>query len=83
MKVRHQKRKCRKTTLVNWMPYPENKPTEEDEFKEFLVTIDCGLGQFVTTDQWLSVGCWDAYLDRDVLAWAEMPEPYRPAGDNK
>ena len=63
---------------VDWHPYPENKPTEEDAYKDFLLTIDAGLGPFVTKGQWLSVGCWDAYLDIEVLAWAELPEPYKP-----
>ena len=67
-------------TKIDWHPYPEEKPTEKDAYKDFLLTIDDGLGSFVTKDQWLSVDCWDTYLDDKVIAWAELPEPYEPEG---
>lgn len=63
---------------VDWKPYPENKPSDEDEYQDFLITIFDGSNTSVTIDQWLSVGCWDRYLDFEVIAWAEKPEPYKP-----
>ena len=65
-------------THVDWKPYPENKPSDEDEYQDFLITIFDGSNASVTIDQWLSVGCWDRYLDFEVIAWAEKPKPYRP-----
>lgn len=65
-------------TLVDWHPYPDEKPTEQDAYKDFLLTVDIGSGPFVTKDQWLPIGYWDTYLYKEVIAWAEMPEPYRP-----
>lgn len=63
-------------THVDWHPYPKEKPTEEDAYKDFLLTVDVGRGAFVTKDQWLSVGYWDTYLQDEVIAWAELPKPF-------
>ena len=68
---------------VDWHPYPEEKPKEADMYNDFLLTVDAGLGPFVTKDQWLSVDCWDTYLDEEVLAFAEMSEPYKPEEDDE
>ena len=65
-------------THVDWHPYPETSPDQKDDYRDFLLTIDAGYGPFITIDQWLSVGCWDRFLDKDVIAWAELPEPYKP-----
>lgn len=63
-----------KKEATTWHPYPEDVP---DMDKGYLVTIQNKIGQFYTTmDFWDKEGF--VYRDKNVLAWAELPEPYRP-----
>lgn len=62
-------------THVDWKPYSENKP-KKDEI--YLVTTLAGE---VDTDVF-QLGDFDFYMS-EVIAWAELPEPYRPEADNE
>lgn len=64
-------------THVDWHPYPKEKPLEKDHLKKFLVTIVGSDGEYyVEEDEWFvdDFEGWGFF----VIAWAEMPEPYRP-----
>lgn len=70
-------------THVDWHPYPEEKPKD---FGDFLVT-------FIIEGDEKRYVCLSTYNDiRDtffmsprikVIAWVEMPEPYRPEDKNE
>ena len=66
-----------KKTTVEWHPYPQERPTED---KFYLVTI-----KYKRTSK---VDIWDSvngyfyiegvlYDGNEVIAWAEMPGPYK------
>lgn len=61
-------------TKINWHPYPETKP-KKDEI--YLVTTLAGE---VDTDVF-QLGDFDFYVS-EVIAWAELPKPYRPEVNN-
>lgn len=66
-------------TYVDWHPYPEDVP---DIDKGYLVTIKNKIGQrYTTTDFWEKEGF--IFRDISIIAWAELPEPYRPEGEIK
>lgn len=54
---------------VKWHPYPETKPKDGT----YLVTTLAGK---VDTDAF-QLGDFDFYMS-EVIAWAELPEPYKP-----
>lgn len=60
---------------VKWHPYPKEKPKREGVY---LVTLK---DEEVTSD-WFNSGYFRFYVD-DVIAWAELPEPYRPKVKNE
>ncbi len=62
------------SNLIKWVPCTERSP---EEGKEYLVTAWYNeMGHFiVTTDYFFSYG-WDDWKT-DVVAWAELPEPYK------
>ena len=64
---------------MNWIPMKKFQPMREGWY---LVTLkDTGNTQshVVETDYWDDLGeCWDIFKD-SVLAWTELPEPYREA----
>lgn len=71
---------------VKWHPYPKEKPKDDGYY---IVTINPFLNSYpVVTDFWKSmtacdedfsktetVSFWERYGGQ-VLAWAELPEPY-------
>ena len=56
---------------VKWHPYPQERPVEDDDY---LITVKCRRTRKVTT--WDSVNGY-FYIEGDVTAWAELPEPYK------
>lgn len=64
---------------MNWIPMKKFQPMREGWY---LVTIKDNnnmLTHVVETDYWNDPGeFWDIYED-SVLAWTELPEPYREA----
>lgn len=60
-------------TKMVWHPYPETSP---DKDGEYLVTYD---DERVCFDNYED-GYFEVafYLECDVLAWMEIPEPYKP-----
>ena len=57
-------------TKVKWHPYPQERPIED---KDYLITVKCRRTRKVTA--WDSVNGY-FYIEGDVIAWAELPEPY-------
>lgn len=64
-------------TKVKWHPYPEEKPTKKDRY---LISIDDGNGhQYITIATLYKDIFWESgVIDHIVIAWADLPEPYRP-----
>ena len=63
-------------THVEWYPYPDEMP---DSGKDYLVTVENRYGvrrieiaYFMYLTAWLGLGA------EYVVAWANLPEPYRP-----
>ena len=56
---------------VKWHPYPQERPIEDDDY---LITVKCRRTRKVTT--WDSVNGY-FYIEGDVTAWTELPEPYK------
>ena len=74
-------------TQVDWHPYPEKKP---DFYKPVLVTLSSpNGGRMVEIDLLhfypsLKKEEWGYEpSDRKIIAWAELPEPYKPKGEHK
>ena len=58
--------------MINWIPYKEKEP---EEGKRYLVTVNFNNELLVDIDDYFSYG-WDDWHDA-VVAWAELPEPYK------
>lgn len=63
---------------IDWFPYDAVKPREGGHY---LITARYDGGLIVTTDDFYSFG-WDDW-GGDVIAWAELPEPYREAEEGE
>lgn len=60
-------------TKINWHQYPLELP---DSGKNYLVTVEAEDGfRYVYTAMFMYVTGW---LVDKVIAWAELPDPYRP-----
>ena len=60
---------------IVWNKYPKEKPKTDDEY---IVSIKLWGDSFTTTAMWRNVK--DKFVDifdRNITAWAEMPEPYK------
>lgn len=64
-------------THADWHPYPDEKPTKKDRY---LINIDDGNGhKYITIATFYKDTFWEnGAIDHIVIAWAELPEPYRP-----
>ena len=65
---------------IVWNKYPKEKPKIDDEY---IVTIKLWNNSFTATANWRNVK--DKFVDvfdRNITAWAEMPEPYNPKENN-
>ena len=63
--------KSEEETKVKWHPYPKERPPKDDDY---LITT-----KYKRTRKVMS---WDSvkgyfYTENDVIAWAELPEPYK------
>ena len=71
-------------TKINWRPYPEEKPKK---LGRYLLTFREGEADYFALE--IIVGAWDgkrfhiSAKDKNVLAWAERPEPYRSEVKNE
>ena len=74
---------------MTWHLYPENEPKA---FGNYLVTLDSIYGNRIVTSAWHIGGRWYTddkenrfkmhhQLDGSVVAWAELPEPFRRIDD--
>lgn len=57
---------------VIWHPYPQEKPKRAREF--YLVTTDV-ISNDIDIDYFNQL---NQFADKNVIAWAELPEPYNP-----
>ena len=57
-----------------WNTYPEKKPSESNVY---LVTYKGFLGNLVKLFWWQLEELKFDMLDKSVIAWAELPEPYK------
>ena len=65
---------------IEWHPYPKEKPKTDDQY---IVSIKLWNNSFTATANWRNVK--DKFVDvfdRNITAWAEMPEPYNPKENN-
>ena len=58
-------------TKVEWHPYPQERPIEDDDY---LITVKYRRTRKVM--KWDSVNGY-FYIEGNVTAWAELPEPYK------
>ena len=61
-------------SVIEWHPYPQEKP---EEYDEYLVTVKDEQDLFTFTTYWLPEGNTFIDFSRDIVAWAELPEPYK------
>lgn len=62
-------------THVDWHPYPEKKPPCTNDY---LITIKKGRKLCVTKDCYdITEGEFEIEFNAKIIAWAEMPEPYK------
>ena len=65
-------------THVDWHPYPQQKPKEN---RFYLVTVKLNEQKpfILSLPFFPDLGFFDTYANNKFyVAWAEMPEPYRP-----
>lgn len=75
----YQEKKMSKNK-VDWHPYPEEKPPCTDDY---LITIKKGRKLCVTKDCYdINEGEFEIEFNAKIIAWAELPEPYRPEVNN-
>lgn len=68
-------------THVDWHPYPLELP---DSGKNYLVTVEAEEGfRYVYTAMFMYVSGWLKDKNHKVVAWAEMPKPYKPEEDDE
>lgn len=67
--------KIPKVQGIVWHPYPEEKPSATDAY--YLVTTNYGGKLKVMTSWWIDSQYRFGVVEDRVLAWAELPEPYR------
>ena len=76
----YDKRRTR-NAKVKWHPYPEDRPV--DLVRSYLVTDIYNKKREVSMYFWYSLK--NKFLEEDiapVIAWAEMPEPYKEEKNN-
>ena len=62
-------------TRTVWHPFPKEKPPEPLTW--YLVTLQERKGKRLYIDLW-SGSFWLSTGIRKIIAWAELPEPYKP-----
>lgn len=63
-------------THIEWSQYPKNRPLRTDDY---LITIKRGHKLYVTKDCYdVNEGNFEIEFNTKVIAWAELPEPYKP-----
>lgn len=64
-----------KYAVIEWHPYPKEKPKKSGDY---LVSIKAGDKIFAYTAYWIdSIGIFELRWIGRILAWAELPEPYK------
>ena len=64
----------KKDAMVNWNPYPDEIPSNNGYY---LTTLIYKRKKYIETRSWfLERKEFDEEDDENIIAWAEMPEPY-------
>ena len=64
--------------MMEWIPVSDRHPSWDDLHKQFLVTYVTRTGKrHVTKTMWWGANLWGKNVNGNVIAWAEMPEPYK------
>lgn len=67
-------KKERRYAVIEWHPYPQEKPKKDDEY---LVSVNMWNKSSTLTSSWItSNGVFKDIWDERIYAWAEKPEPY-------
>lgn len=61
-------------THVDWHQYPQEKPSKSGDF---LVTVKKIEGEIVMIRFYTDWGEKFNFNDKQILAWAELPQPYK------
>lgn len=59
--------------VIEWHKYPHDKPYCDDNY---LVSVKIGKSEYVTVSMYFDDE-FENFHDCEVMAWAEMPEPYK------
>lgn len=71
---------------IQWHKYPEETP---GYYGDYLITYTIPVKspenrtEVTYFDRWTDGNCWDVFKDKDVIAWAELPEPYKRGEKNE
>lgn len=65
-------------THVDWHPYPEETPQSGDNYLVTVIDQSDHKTRYVGTALFLNVTGWNVSSRYRVIAWAELPEPYKP-----
>ena len=74
-----------KESIIEWHPYPQEKPSESGEYLTY-IRVPYG-GDMYDICEWDCEGVfvkgWDYQRDVIVYAWAKLPEPYKEVSDGR
>lgn len=60
-------------SVIEWHPYPQDKPYCDDNY---IVSVKIGKSEYVTVSMYFDDE-FENFYDCEVMAWAELPEPYK------
>ena len=65
---------------VDWHKWPKEKPAKGSDRNKFLLTFKTKKGSYYTSmGEWYDkYKEWASFSFDEVIAWAELPEPYKP-----
>ena len=69
--------------VLDWLPYPENKPVEEDYY---FVTLSDECSRMLAYWSERQDCFWDDMNNceyQEIIAYRPLPEPYQPESENK
>ena len=67
-------------THVDWHPYPKEKPSKSGDFLVTVKKVECEIVMTRFYNDWAEKFNFN---DKQILAWTELPEPYKPPIEKK
>lgn len=62
-------------TKVVWHKYPNEKP---EKYREYIITVNIRQHLYTTTADWMpDLNKFFSYRNEVIVAWAELPKPYK------